>query len=191
MQVLSAVVLTLGLLTSNVYAAAVMDGNYIVDRDHTNVGFEVSHMGISLVIGRFNRFQGSVNFTANGDSKVSFEIQTASVDTSVARRDDHLRTADFFDVERFPKMVFESTSVEYQEDGTPKLIHGQLTLHGVTKPVSLEVTPVGTGTTRTGEFRAGFVAKTVIKRTDFGMDKLLAAASDDVTINLHVELLKQ
>lgn len=166
-------------------------GNYRVDPDHSNVGFEVNHLGVSLVVGRFNRFSGLITFQPNGDSKVSVEIDPSSVDTKVAQRDSHLRSADFFDVTLFPAARFESTRVEYDGEGNPTRIQGLLTMHGRTNEITLAVTPIGVGPGPTGELRAGFVATAKLQRSAYGMNSLLAVAGDAVALNLNIEMIRQ
>lgn len=176
---------------SQAFAAVASAGGYQIDPAHTNVGFEVGHLAIGTVVGRFNRFQGSIQFQPGGDSRVSIEIEVASIDTNVGQRDNHLKSADFFDAAQFPIMRFDSTKVEYGADGAPSAVEGNLSFHGVTQPVRLTVTPLGAGAGPLGETRAGFKATTTIKRTAFGMTKMLAIAGDDVTINLNVEGILQ
>jgi polyisoprenoid-binding protein YceI len=172
-------------------AAVAPAGSYQIDPAHTNVGFEVVHLGIGSVVGRFNRFQGTIQFQPGGDSRVAIDIEVASIDTNVGQRDNHLRSADFFDAAQFPVMRFESTKVDYNAEGAPIAVQGNLSFHGVTQPVTLTVTPLGAGAGPLGETRAGFKATATIKRTAFGMNKLLAIAGDDVTINLNVEGIQQ
>ncbi len=183
-------IIALLILSSNAHGAA-KEGAYKLDPDHTNIGFEVGHLGISFVVGRFNKFTGEVNFAPNGESKVVIDIDPSSVDTKVAQRDSHLRSADFFNIAQFPKAKFESTSVQYDAEGNPSSITGNLTLHGQTKPVTLTVKPIGTGNGPLGEYRAGFHAVTTIKRSDFGMTSLLAVAGDQVTLTINVEAIHQ
>ncbi len=179
------------LFLSSASYASVREGAYKIDPDHSNIGFEVSHLGISFVVGRFNKMSGEVKFTPNGDSSVKVEVDTASVDTKVAQRDQHLRSADFFNVAQFPKANFVSTGVEYDGEGNPKLIRGNLTLHGQTNPVTLTVSPVGNGDGPLGDYRAGFHAVATIKRSDYGMRNMLAVAGDEITLTIHVEAIRQ
>ncbi|MCB0364065.1 MAG: YceI family protein [Bdellovibrionaceae bacterium] len=180
------------LMTQTASAAAVAQaGQYEIDGAHTNIGFEVSHLGFSLVVGRFNTFSGHIQFNPNGESSVVAEIDVASVDTNQKRRDQHLRSPDFFDASRFPKMRYQSTSVDYDQDGNPKTVHGTLSLHGVEKEVSLAVTPIGAGQDPFGDVRTGYQAKALIKRSDFGMSNLLAVAGDEVAITINIEGILQ
>lgn len=179
------------LLGTPVFAAVAPEGNYLIDPDHSHIGFEVSHLGISFVVGRFNKFRGEIKFVPRGASEVNVEIETPSVDTNVVKRDNHLRSADFFEVARFPKMTFVSKRVEYDGDGNPKSIEGELTLHGQKKVVVLQVSPIGVGKGPLDDVRAGFLATATIKRSEFGMTSLLNVAGDDVHLNLNIEAIRQ
>ncbi|MCB0386663.1 MAG: YceI family protein, partial [Bdellovibrionales bacterium] len=172
-------------------AGVAQAGQYEIDGPPTRIVFEVSHLGFSLVVGRFNTFSGQIQFNPNGESSVVAEIDVASVDTNQKRRDQHLRSADFFDASRFPKMRYQSTSVEYDQERNPKTVHGTLSLHGVEKEVSLAVTPIGAGQDPFGDVRTGYQAKAVINRSDFGMNNLLAVAGDEVAITINIEGILQ
>ena len=176
---------------NSAFAATAQAGNYEVDHAHTNIGFAVSHLGFSLVIGRFNSFKGDISFNPNGESSVNVEIDAGSVDTNSERRDNHLRSADFFEVTRFPKLTYKSQSVEYDQNGDPSKILGTLTLHGVSKPVPLTVTPVGAGEDPFGDVRTGYQASATIKRSEFGMNNLIPVAGDEVEITINLEAIKQ
>jgi polyisoprenoid-binding protein YceI len=168
------------------------------DNTHSNVGFSVRHLMISKVHGRFGAWTGSLllddaNPAACG---VEVEIDTASIDTKDPQRDDHLRSADFFDVAKFPKMTFSSTSVEKVEDQEYK-VKGNLTINGVTKEVTLEVEYFGRQKDPWGGDRVGFSAKTSIDRKTFGLvfnmplDGGGVVVGDKVEITLDVEAVKE
>ncbi len=145
-------------------------GTYALDPAHTTVGFRIRHMGIAMVEGEFDGFDGEIQFDpANiAATSVRATVQTATVDTDVDARDTHLRSADFFDVETHPTMTFQSTAVQPTGPNTFRLT-GDLTLHGVTRPVVLDVTAAGpVADPRAGQ-RAGFHAEGEIDRRDFGM----------------------
>jgi polyisoprenoid-binding protein YceI len=167
------------------------DGSYTLDPQHTSITFEVSHMGVSFVVGRFDKLSGTVKLAANGATQVNVQIDPSSVDTNVAQRDTHLRSADFFNVAQFPTCTFVSTGVTYDNQGNPATVVGNLTLHGVTKPVTLTLTPIGTGVDQTNATRVGFHATSSIKRSDYGMTSLLAVAGDQITLNFNIEAVKQ
>jgi polyisoprenoid-binding protein YceI len=141
-----------------------------VDPAHTTVGFRVSHLFTS-VHGRFDRFDGTIEFDPD-DPKATVvrgTIESASIDTNHEKRDEHLRSADFFDVEKYPTLAFESTGVT-DVDGRNGKLAGSLTIRGVTKAVVLDVTFLGRGTDPWGNVRAGFTATLTIDRKDFGLN---------------------
>lgn len=169
--------------------------NLKLDRSHIYIGFQVTHIGFSTVHGRFNDATGEVAFDKDKPeaSAVSATIQTKSVDTNFEARDKHLRTADFFDSEKFPTMTFKSTKVEKTGENTGRMT-GELTLLGVTKPVTLDVK-----FTRIAEhpfpaykkvLTAGFSARGKIKRSEFGMTKFIPALSDEIELLIDVEAVR-
>jgi polyisoprenoid-binding protein YceI len=172
--------------------------SYDFDTAHSRVGFSVRHMMISNTRGHFGKFSGSVfiDEATPAATKISVEIETASIDTSEVKRDDHLRSAEFFDVKKFPKMTFVSTAVE--RAGAGYKVTGDLTLHGVTKPVVLTVDSLAPETKDPwGGFRRGAHATAKINRKDFGLtwNKGLetggVVVGDDITIDLEIELVKK
>jgi polyisoprenoid-binding protein YceI len=143
-------------------------GNWTIDPVHTYVGFVIKHMMVSKVRGRFATVSGQITTAANLlESSVSVTIAATSIDTSNTMRDDHIRSADFFDAENHPDLTFTSTGVRH-EDGE-FLIDGDLTIRGTTKPVTLAVEPPEFGPNPQGGTKAGFSATTEINRTDFGV----------------------
>jgi len=170
-----------------------------IDPAHTNVEFTVRHMMISNVKGQFQKTSGTI--TANGidpaSAKIDATIDATSIDTLFDRRDAHLKSPDFLDVARFPTITFKSTKVEAAGPGKWK-VTGDLTLHGVTKPVVLDVE--GTGAPihdPMGNTRAGASATTKIRRSDFGLiwNKALEAGGvmvgDEVAISIDLEAIKK
>ena len=176
--------------------AGLVAGTYTVDPSHSEVGFTARHAMVTKVRGRFSDVAGTV-VLADDASLISVEatIQVASVDTRSADRDGHLKSADFFDVEQFPTMTYRSTSVQVSGDGF--VVDGDLTLHGVTKPVQLEVTAEGVATDPFGNARAGFSAEAEINRKDFGLTWNAALetggvlVSEKIKITLDVSAIKQ
>ena len=169
--------------------SAVHGETYDIDPAHTNVGFVVRHMMVSNVHGRFGQVAGSFDYDAKDASKWKADavIQTASVDTGIEKRDNHLRTPDFFDAAKYPTIEFKSTGVEKGKDGAVTL-KGTLTMHGVTKPVSLAVEFVGANSDPRMGTRAGFSATGKLKRTDFGVGKPGGGmVSEDIKIEIDVE----
>lgn len=171
---------------------ALQPGTYKIDVAHSHVHFVVSHLGISNFVGRFDDLQGSFVI---GDkpvsSKVSATIPVASINTKHQKLEEHLKSPDFFDAAQFPTMSFESTRVRWNERGEGTL-SGNLTLHGVTKPVDFALSVTGAGKGPRGDTRAGFEAKLTIKRSDFGMNYgLPKVVGDTVEILLSVEGILQ
>jgi polyisoprenoid-binding protein YceI len=178
-------------------ASAAEAASWKVDRSHTTVGFSVKHL-FTRVQGRFDEFEGTIEFDpANPKAaKVSGTIQAASINTNNAKRDKHLRSADFFDVERFPNLSFEGTgmrSVAEKGGAFAGELAGQLTIHGVTKPVVIEVEYLGQGSDPWGNVRAGFSGEIEINRKDYGLNwnEVLETGGllvgDIITIRIDVE----
>ncbi len=165
------------------------------DPAHTQVFFKITHLGIADIKGNFNKFNGSIVATKDDFSDAQYEItiEVPSIDTGIERRDNHLRNADFFDVEKYPTMTFKSTSSKKLSD-KKYLVTGDLTFHGVTKPVTLEVTHRGTiEHPQNGKTIAGFAVSGNIKRSDFNLGPNFPEAilSDDVKIDVNGEFIKQ
>jgi polyisoprenoid-binding protein YceI len=153
------------------YSTAADAANWKVDQSHTTVGFSVSHIFTS-VQGRFDRFDGTIVFDPEEPESavVRANVEASSINTNNAKRDKHLRSDDFFNVEKHPILSFESTGgVREMKENRGKLA-GNLTIHGVTKPVVFDVTFRGQGKDPWGNTRAGFVAKLTIDRKDYGLN---------------------
>jgi len=170
---------------------------YNVDKVHSEVSFQVKHL-MSSVRGRFTDFAGAVSVDAARPeaSSVEFTVKTASVDTAIADRDKHLRSADFFDAEKLPEISFKSTAISKTGENS-YAVTGNFTMHGVTKQVTLPVTFTGYAKDPWGGERAGFALATTLNRKDYGMvwNKVLDAGgmllSDDVRIEISLEAVKQ
>jgi polyisoprenoid-binding protein YceI len=169
-----------------------------IDPDHSNVGFKVRHLMVSNVKGSFEKHTGVVTINDKDitKSRVDVSIDTASVNTNVAKRDEHLRSSDFFDVAKYPTMTFVSKKVAKAGKGKLK-VTGDLTLHGVTKEVVLDVDALSKESKDPwGNTRSGTVATTKINRKDFGLvyNAVLetggVAVGEEVTINLEIEMIK-
>jgi polyisoprenoid-binding protein YceI len=169
-----------------------------IDPAHSHVEFAVKHLMISTVKGRFGAVRGTIR-TDEADparGQVEVEIDADSIDTREAQRDAHLKSADFFDIEKFPTITFKSTRIT-DVDGDSFRLTGDLTIHGVTRPVTLDVTSEGRGKDPWGGERAGFSAKGKIKRSEFGLtwNQVLETGGfvvgDEIKITLDVELVKQ
>jgi polyisoprenoid-binding protein YceI len=162
-----------------------------VDPDHAAVTFKIKHLGTSYTHGRFDAIAGTfvlddANPTA---SHVELTIQATSVDTNNARRDEHLRGPDFFDVRQFPTITFRSTAMRKTADGVFE-VTGDLTLHGVTKSITTTVHKVGAAQTPMG-YRAGGELQLTIKRSDYGMRFMPDAIGDDVALDISLEGIRQ
>jgi polyisoprenoid-binding protein YceI len=171
--------------------------NWNLDTVHSGIDFTVRHMVVSKVRGRFAKFSGSVALD-EGDltrSVVEATIDTSSIDTGTAQRDDHLRSADFFDVERFPEIRFRSTRIEKLGADRYRLT-GELTIRDVTRPITLEAEYGGRGKDPWGNERVGFTAKGTLDRKDFGLkwNQVLETGgvlvSDRVEIELEVQAVR-
>jgi polyisoprenoid-binding protein YceI len=170
---------------------------FTIDPSHTEAGFAVKHLMISTVRGRFADVTGQVAFDPSDltTGSVDVSINTTSVDTREEKRDAHLRSADFFDVEQFPVITFKSRRIQ-NVTGDAFQVVGDLTIKGVTREVVLEAENQGLQKDPWGGERAGFSAKTVINRKDYGLGWNVALETggilvgEDVKINLDVELIK-
>lgn len=172
---------------------------WTIDPDHSNVGFKVRHLMVSNVKGSFDKHSGTVEINDKDitKSKVNVSIYTASINTNVQKRDEHLRSADFFDVAKYPTMTFVSKKVA--KAGKDKLkVTGDLTLHGVTKQVVLDVVgPTKESKDPWGAIRKGATVTTKINRKDFGLVWNAAletggvAVGDEITITLEIEMIKK
>ena len=175
---------------------AIPTGDYRVDPGHSVIGFSIRHFELSFVTGRFKEFNSTIHYDASDVTKssVEFTAKVESIDTGVAGRDNHLRTADFFDVAKFPEMTFKSTKVE--KKGKGYVMHGDLTLKGVTKPISFPFEVVGAVKDNRGNMRFGIAAETKINRRDYGitwgakMPNGGLNVADEVIINLQLEAVK-
>jgi polyisoprenoid-binding protein YceI len=160
-----------------------------IDTSHSGVHFSVRHMVIAKVRGAFTRFSGSVELdeTNPAASKVAVRIDAASIDTREEKRDAHLRSPDFFDVEKYPELTFESTKVEKLDDERYR-VTGDLTIHGVTKEVVLDAESLGVGKDPWGNDRVAFSATTSVNRKDFGLTWNQALETGGVLVGEKIEI---
>ncbi|MCL4288180.1 MAG: YceI family protein, partial [Thermoleophilia bacterium] len=154
--------------TATTERIAIPAGTWIVDEVHTKVAFAVKHMGVSTVRGEFRDFDGGLESTGDGGLRAHGSVRAASVSTNQEQRDEHLRSADFFDAEDYPEIRFESTAVERIDDESYR-IAGELTIHGVTNPIELRAELGGVDRGPEGELRAGFELTGQLSRKDYGM----------------------
>ena len=185
--------LALALTAATVFAAP---QTYVIDRAHSEADFSVRHM-MSKVTGKFDDFTGTINVdrAKPAASSVEFTIQTASIDTGSADRDKHLRSADFFDAEKNPTIHFKSTAVAPSKTKNVYDVTGDLTMHGVTKRVTLPVEFLGFQKDPWGNERAGFALETKLNRKDYGinwnktLDNGGLYIGDDITVSINLETL--
>lgn len=173
----------------------IKSGTYVIDPSHSSVEFAVKHMMISTVKGRFSDVKGALVVPDSGQPSVDVTIAAAGIDTRFEARDTHLRSADFFDVERFPELRFVSSSATRSGDGWK--LAGDLTIRGVTRPVALDVTEEGAGVDPWGNHRIAFSATGRINRSEFGLTWNAALetggvlVSEEVRLQLDVQLVRQ
>ena len=168
--------------------------SYTIDPLHTFPNFTISHLGFSTMHGRFGNTSGKMTFDeAKGTGSVEVVIDAASVSTGFVKRDDHLRSPDFLNATEFPDITFKSTKAKIDSDGAGT-VDGNLTIAGVTKPVTLNVKRMHCGLNpmdpKKEQYRCGFDAETSIKRSDFGVKFGLPAIGDDMGIDLEVEAVR-
>ena len=175
--------------------AELATGTWSVDKAHTDIAFTVAHLGVSKTRGSFTDFDGTV--IADGkkpeNSSIQFTIKTASINTGNSARDEHLRSKDFFETDKYPEITFKSTKVTKRKDGFTAT--GNLTMHGVTRQVSLPFTVTGPQKGFKGELHMGVETSVALNRKDYGLtwNNLVEgtqAVGDTVTVTISMELLK-
>ena len=173
--------------------AAAQVQTWQIDPNHTATQFSVRHMGISTVRGAFTKVSGSAQYDPSNVSKTSIDatIDASSVDTRVSMRDNDLRSPNYFDVEKYPTITFKSKSVQAAGEGKLKIV-GDLTIHGVTKEVTLDVDgPSAPVTDPKGNSHLGASASTKVNRKDFGVGGSSNMVGEDITITIDVELVRK
>jgi polyisoprenoid-binding protein YceI len=174
-----------GMTSGSVQAQAPSgETRYVLDPAHSSIQFSISHFVVSSTEGKFGTFDGKLNFTPQAPERgtVVIHVASASVDTGIGARDDHLRTADFFDAAKFPTITFESTNLV--RSGNSGQLSGMLSLHGVTKPITLNAT---LQTPDLNADRLDFSVTTKLKRSDYGMTNYLSVIGDEVTLKIAAE----
>lgn len=170
-------------------------GTWVIDPAHSSVGFAVRHLMVSKVRGRFTDFDGKLVIGEDGTASAEAEIRVNSLTTDNEQRDAHLRTADFFHAEQFPVLTFKSTG--FRVSGDDFVVDGDFTVRGNTKPVSLEVEFLGVNPGMGQGTVAGFEAKTVVSRKEFGLDIDMplpdggTVIGDKITLSLEIEVVRQ
>lgn len=172
-------------------SGAVLADDYQIDPAHSAVTFETGHLGVSRLPGRFNDLSGSYTWSESDPSQnsASIEIQVDSIDTNHTDRDKHLRSPDFFNAKQYPTITFESTG--YEGDAEEGVLTGDLTMHGVTREVELDVVKTGAGDDPWGGYRQGFIASTQLMRSDFGIDYFIPNVPDETDLTIFIEGVRQ
>jgi len=180
------------IITAMLPAAVSAAEDYNVDTAHSYVLFRVKHLGIGYSYGRFNGLNGSMAYDEADPSNnaVTLQVESKNVDTFVSKRDNHLRSADFFHVEKYPAIRFQSRSFEKVDDDAYR-ITGDLTLMGRTRTITAEAVQTGAGKDPWGNFRRGFETQFSINRSEFGMDYMLSGVSDQVDITVSIEVVRK
>jgi polyisoprenoid-binding protein YceI len=186
-HVLVACLGSMGFVTNGPSPAAA--GSYAVDPVHSTVLFRTKHMGTSFSWGRFNEIVGRLNLDDQAPS-LEMQVKTESLDTANAKRDQHLRSPDFFSAKQFPTISFKSTRVARVADNKYE-VDGTLNLHGVDRPVKVHLERTGTGKNQLGAATAGYTTSFTVKRSDFGMKFGLEGVSDDVLLIVSLECAAQ
>jgi len=189
--------LAVALLLTLTLSRAWADDTYELDAAHCRIGFAVDHMVVNTVHGQFNEFAGAVTYNAETKQLTGAEatIQVKSINTGIAKRDDHLRNADFFDVEKHPTITFKASKVEVS--GAEQVLVGELTMHGVTKALRLPAKVKGPIVNPWGKSVLGVAASASIDRREFGLTWSKAMESGglvvdhQVTLNINLEVIKK
>ena len=166
--------------------------DYTIDAVHSGVSFQISHVGLAYIHGRFDDFSGNFTIDTSDPTKSAFSlsIKSESVDTNNSKRDDHLRSPDFFNVKQFPTISFTSTSVKPIDGGYE--VTGDLTIHGATKPVTFSLKGGASAEFPKGVSRTGFsTSQIVVKRSDFGVGKPMPMLGDEVYVSISFEGTKK
>jgi polyisoprenoid-binding protein YceI len=170
------------------YNAIAATDNYRIDPDHSTITFKVKHMGITFVYGRFNNVEGSYAFDDQKPENcfIEMQVRAENIDTGNEKRDNHLRSPDFFDAEKFPEIVFKSVFVKKLQESTYEVV-GNLTLHGVTRFVTVKAIKTGNIEIPGGEVRTGFETTFTVLRSDYGMKYMLGGVGNKVELMVSVE----
>lgn len=181
--------ISLGLITTSVAA-----DDYVIDKKgmHASIEFKISHLGYSWLRGRFNDFDGEFSYdkAKPNASKITVNINPASIDSNHAERDKHLRGKEFLNVKEFPESKFVSTSFEQNKDGSA-ILKGDFTLHGITKPIIINVKYIGEGNDPWGGYRMGFEGTSRIALADFGIVQNLGPASKELELIFSIEGIRK
>ncbi len=168
------------------------ENTYEIDPSHSSILFGIKHLGAGHVYGRFNNPVGMLSFDEKNPEKSSvvIEVKASDIDTANQKRDDHLKSAEFFNIEKFPIISFKSSSVEKRGQQEYQ-IKGDLTFLGKTRTITVQAQHIGFGKDPLGGYRTGFESKFTIKRSDFGMDFMQGPLGDDVQLIISIEAVKK
>lgn len=183
-KTVQALALTLAVVSNS--HAVPAQGTYAFDPAHSSVRFSIDHLGFTNIIGQFRSFDGDVKFAENDAAVINVNIKAASVDTNHEKRDQHLRSPDFFNAKQFPVI-----SLSGPISTTGNTLQADMTLLGVKKPIELTFVKGKEGKDPWGNYRIGYTATGVIKRADFGMNFMEGNLSDDVKISVNFEAVKK
>ncbi|WP_370978465.1 YceI family protein [Agaribacterium sp. ZY112] len=168
--------------------------DYTIDTKgaHASINFKIQHLGYSWLTGRFNSFDGSFSYDEKKPeaSKIMVNIDPSSIDSNHAERDKHIKSSDFLDVKKYATAKFVSTKITDKGEGKLEVI-GDLSLHGVTKSITIDAVKIGEGKDPWGGYRVGFSGTTTIGLKEFGMVERLGPASTHVELELHIEGIRQ
>jgi polyisoprenoid-binding protein YceI len=175
-----------------VLAAPAFASDWNIDVDHSDIGFTVRHMMVSNVHGDFTKYTATITMDDKDVTKsaVAFDIDASSINTKSDKRDTHLKSAEFFDVAKFPKITFKSTKIDKGADNKHLKVTGDLTIHGVTKPTTFQVSLLGSGPGMGGSTVTGWEATAKIKRSDFGVNgpaMMGTMLGEDVALSIGIE----
>ena len=191
---LTFLLLSVSLLTSNVFSQQDNSSQWKADVAHSNLGFQVEHKGISNTVGDFRDFD--LRVTASSDNfenaEITLNIKVESINTANESRDEHLRSGDFFDAGNYPEIIFKSTKITTQKENEYS-VAGDLTMHGVTKEVVLAMTHNGTAKTRDGSELAGLYFSTTFNRLDFqiGAELPTVMVANEIELHAEIEIIKE
>ncbi|MBF0161093.1 MAG: YceI family protein [Magnetococcales bacterium] len=173
------------------FPAWAAEENYKIDPTHSFVTFSIAHLGYSLLQGRFDTMEGRFSLDPDKSEGASIQVSvaTTSINSNHAERDKHLRGKEFLDVDTFPQATFRSKRIV--EQGGKTTVEGELTLHGVTKPVSFDAKMIGGGPDPWGGFRRGYAGSLRIKRADYGISYNLGPAAEEMDLGLYIEGIRQ
>ncbi len=189
MKIIFIILSILSLMTANANAT-----DYIIDKKgmHASIQFKISHLGYSWLWGRFNDFDGHFNYDKNKpeESRIEVIINTKSVDSNHALRDKHIRGEGLLEVDKYPQAKFISTSFTQNKDGTG-IVKGDFTLHGVTKPISIDIKFIGEGNDPWGGYRIGFEGSSRIALADYNITKNLGPAAKELDLFFAIEAIRK